>query len=47
MARIMREQDLRVRPKRPFAVTTDGDHDGPIVPNLYRPDELVTDRSDV
>ena len=21
-------------PKRPFAVTTDGDHDGPIVPNL-------------
>jgi putative transposase len=26
----MREQDLRERPKRRFAVTTDGDHDGPI-----------------
>ena len=30
----MREQDLRIRPKRPFAVSTDGDHDGPIVPNF-------------
>ena len=28
VARIMREQDLRVRPRRRFAVTTDSDHDG-------------------
>ena len=34
VARIMREQDLRVRPKRRFVVTTDSDHDGPIFPNL-------------
>ena len=36
VARIMREQDLRVRPKRRFAVTTDSDHDGPIFPNLAK-----------
>ena len=46
VARIMREQDLRVRPKRRFVVTTDGDHDGPIFPNLAKdmvptgPDQL-------
>ena len=46
VARIMREQDLRVRPKRRFVVTTDSDHDGPIFPNLARtvkpdgPDQL-------
>jgi putative transposase len=34
VARILRGQDLRVRPKRRFAVTTDSDHDGPIFPNL-------------
>ncbi len=34
VARIMREQDLRVRPKRRFVVTTNSDHDGPIFPNL-------------
>ena len=34
VARIMREQDLRVRPKRRFVVTTDSDHDGPVFPNL-------------
>ncbi|HSF03578.1 MAG TPA: IS3 family transposase [Solirubrobacterales bacterium] len=46
VARIMREQDLRVRPKRRFVVTPDGDHDGPIFPNLAKdlaptgPDQL-------
>ena len=34
VARIMREQDLRARPKRRFVVTTDSDHDGPIFPDL-------------
>jgi transposase InsO family protein len=42
----MREQDLRVRPKRRFVVTTDSDHDGPIFPDLAKdlaptgPDQL-------
>jgi putative transposase len=46
VARIMREQDLRVRPKRRFVVTTDSDHDGPVFPNLAKdmapsgPDQL-------
>ena len=46
VARIMREQDLRVRPKRRFVATTDGDHDGPIFPDLAKvlaptgPDQL-------
>jgi putative transposase len=46
VARIMREQDLRVRPRRRFVVTTDSDHDGPIFPNLAKdiipsgPDQL-------
>ena len=39
VARIMREQDLRVRPKRRFVVTTDSDHDGP---NLGSPADCVT-----
>jgi putative transposase len=46
VARIMREQDLCVRPKRCFVVTTDSDHDGPIFSNLAKdtvpsgPDQL-------
>ena len=36
VARIMREQDLRVRPRRRFVVTTDSDHDGPIFPDLAK-----------
>jgi putative transposase len=46
VSRIMREQDLRVRPKRRFVVTTNGDHDGPICPDLAKdltptgPDQL-------
>jgi putative transposase len=46
VARIMREEDLCVRPRRRFVVTTDGDHDGPIFPDLARdlmpagPDQL-------
>ena len=46
VARIMREQDLRVRPKRRFVVTTNSDHDGPIFPDLAKdvaptgPDQL-------
>ena len=46
VARIMREQDLRVRPKRRFVATTDSDHDGPIFPDLAKgltptgPDQL-------
>jgi putative transposase len=46
VSRIMREQDLRVRPKRRFVVTTDSDHDGPIFPDLAKdlaptgPDQL-------
>jgi putative transposase len=46
VSRIMGEQDLRVRLKRRFVVTTDSDHDGPIFPNLAKdvlpigPDQL-------
>jgi putative transposase len=46
VSRIMREQDLRVRPKRRFVVTTHSDHDGPIFPDLAKdtaptgPDQL-------
>lgn len=46
VARIMGEQDLRVRPQRRFVVTTDSDHDSPIFPNLAKgmvptgPDQL-------
>jgi len=46
VARIMREQDLRVRPRRRYVVTTDSDHDGPILPNSAKdlaptgPDQL-------
>jgi putative transposase len=46
VARIMREQDLRVQPKRRFVVTTDSSHDGPIFPDLAKdlaptgPDQL-------
>jgi putative transposase len=46
VARIMREQDLRVRPKRRFVATTDSDHAGPTFPNLAKdamptgPDQL-------
>jgi putative transposase len=46
VSRIMREQDLQVRPKRRFVVTTDSDHDGPIFPDLAKntvptgPDQL-------
>ncbi len=46
VARIMREQDLRVRPTRRFVVTTDSDHDGPIFADLAKglaptgPDQL-------
>ncbi len=46
VSRIMREQDLRVRPRRHFVVTTGSDHDGPIFPNLAKgtvptgPDQL-------
>ena len=46
VSRIMREQDLRVRPKRRFVVTTNSDHGGPIFPDLAKdlaptgPDQL-------
>lgn len=46
VARIMREQDLGVRPQRRFVVTTNSDHDGPIFPDLAKdlapsgPDQL-------
>src|SRR5947209_19367561 len=46
VSRVMREQDLRVRPKRPVVATTDSDHDGPIFPDLAKgltptgPDQL-------
>jgi putative transposase len=46
VARIMREQDLRVRPKRRFVATTDSSHAGPIFPDLAKdlaptgPDQL-------
>jgi putative transposase len=32
--RLMREQDLTVRPRRRWVATTDSNHDGPIFPNL-------------
>ena len=34
--RLMREHGLTVRPHRRFVATTDGDHDGPIFPNLAK-----------
>jgi transposase InsO family protein len=34
--RLMREQDLTVRPRRRFVATTDSNHDGPIFPNLAK-----------
>ncbi|HEU4399995.1 MAG TPA: IS3 family transposase [Actinomycetota bacterium] len=46
VSRIMREQGLRGRPKRRSVVTTNGDHDGPIFPDLAKdltptgPDQL-------
>jgi putative transposase len=46
VARIVREQDLRVRPKRRSVVTTNSDHDGPVFPDLAKdlapsgPDQL-------
>jgi putative transposase len=46
VSRIMREQDLQVRPRRRFVVTTDSGHDGPIFPDLAKdtvptgPDQL-------
>jgi putative transposase len=54
VARTMREQDLRVRRKRRFVVTTSSDHDGPVFPNLAKgvvpsgPDQLwVADLTDI
>jgi putative transposase len=32
--RLMKEQDLTVRPRRRWVATTDSNHDGPIFPNL-------------
>src|SRR4029078_7439337 len=34
--RLMREQELSVRPRRRFVATTDSDHGGPIFPNLAK-----------
>jgi hypothetical protein len=34
--RLMKENDLTVRPRRRFIATTDSDHDGPIFPNLAK-----------
>jgi putative transposase len=34
--RLMKEQELTVRPRRRFVATTDSDHDGPIFPNLAK-----------
>jgi putative transposase len=39
VARIMREEDLCVRPKRRFVRTTDSDHDGPIYPDRAKAGE--------
>jgi putative transposase len=44
VSRIMGEQDLRVRPRRRFVVTTDSDHDGPIFPDLAK--DLAPDGPD-
>ena len=34
--RLMREHDLQPKARRRFVITTDSDHDGPIVPNLAK-----------
>jgi putative transposase len=34
--RLMKEHGLTVQPQRRYVVTTDGDHDGPIFPNLAK-----------
>jgi putative transposase len=34
--RLMKEQELTVRPRRRFVAPTDSDHDGPIFPNLAK-----------
>jgi putative transposase len=39
--RLMREHDLQPRRRRRFAVTTDGDHERPIFPNLAK--DMVVD----
>ncbi len=38
VARLMREQDIKARPRRRFRVTTDSKHDDPIAPNLLQRD---------
>lgn len=38
IARLMREEELRVKTKRKFKVTTDSKHDKPIAPNLLERD---------
>ena len=43
--RIMREQELTVKLRRRFVVTTDSDHGGPIFPNLAK--DAIADGPDV
>lgn len=43
VARLMRENDLRARHKRPYKVTTDSGHEYPVAPNIVN-QEFVVDR---
>ena len=42
IARLMREEDLKVQTKRKFKVTTDSNHDKPIAPNLLEREFTVS-----
>jgi putative transposase len=45
VARVMRVNGLGIKPRRRFVATTDGDHDQPIFPNLYR--NVIPSRPDL
>lgn len=45
VARVMRANDLGIKPRRRFVRTTDSDHDLPVFPNLYR--NIIPSRPDV
>ncbi|MBD9445085.1 IS3 family transposase [Rhizobium sp. RHZ02] len=42
VARVMRENELGIKPRKRYVRTTDSNHDSPIYPNLYR--NVIPDR---
>lgn len=45
VARVMKANDLGIKPRRQFVRTTNSDHDSPIFPNLYR--NVIPSRPDL